>query len=102
MATKSYAVKSGSAKNKQNTRDAIAAREDFQTGGAMRAETDLDGTYRVYSYGAIIAQCNKYGEWVKATHKYSVTTTSHQSAVSQAFYQNSIVFTEVDKIESRY
>lgn len=98
MAHAGFAVKNGSQQAKQNTRDAIANTVDFSTSGALKAETGYDGIYRVYSYAAVIATCDRYGVWTMATRKYSRTTTSHQAAVNQAFYQNEIKPVLVEEI----
>lgn len=93
MAHAGFAVKNGSQQAKQNTRDAIAERQDFKTSGAMKAETGYDGVYRVYSYAAVIAEYRN-GAWNVAERKYSVTTTSHQSAVRQALHGTPVNYVE--------
>lgn len=101
-----YAVKSGSMKSRQNTRDAIAERRTFKTGGALRGSAivqlshtgQLSGDaldsywqsvnsidYVVYSYATPIAWHDDKG-WKVVQDKFSVTTTLHQSAVSQALH----------------
>jgi hypothetical protein len=90
-----YSVKSGSRQNVQNTRDAIHDRKAFSTRGSMsggapsswgrlpalwqKAYHQDRPTYVVYSYSTPIAWYGDRG-WVMPPLKYSVTTTSHQSA----------------------
>lgn len=103
---KRYAVKSGSRESIENTRQAIAHREEFKTGGALHGTKDvyfegrLRGAtldrfwadrrlidYAVMSYGTPIAwhvQGTGEGRWVVVGDKFSATTTSHQSAVLSA------------------
>ena len=65
-----------------NTRDAhelISELKPFTTNGSIRAEWD-GPDYVVYSYGTAIAVINPEAETVTAnTHRYSVTTSRHQS-----------------------
>lgn len=81
--SKSFAVRSGSRQNVQNTRDAIVNRETFKTSGALRGEGDY-ALYYVFSYAAIIARYTIEEGWIVPTRKYSVTTSNHQSAVRGA------------------
>lgn len=107
MTTKRYAVKSGSSQSIQNTRNAIRNRENFRTSGALaggklhnlrmapsagrlprnaRERFYLDVNtidYIVMSYETPIAWHTPAG-WIIVAHKFSVTTTAHQSAVYAA------------------
>lgn len=68
--------------NRSNTVNAIANREDFKTGGALRGE-DQGYRYVVYSYAEPIAIFED-GKWTVTTVKFSVTTGRHQTLVRQA------------------
>lgn len=78
-----YAVKSGNRQHVQNTKDAIVARKDFKTSGALRGENFGD-RYEVFSYWAVIAYWTEEDGWVLNSRRYSVTTGMHQSVVRAA------------------
>ena len=101
----SFAIKTGSPAARANTRHAIRDRRDFATSGALRGERgnyvssfshlrgealeawerDVDRvSYVVYSYETPIAWFVEGQGWVLNRRSYSVTTTSHQSAVLSA------------------
>ena len=99
-----YAVKSGSRQSIENTRTAIYYRKPFKTSGALEGVSGNPGyigrlnstareayfrdanniDYVVLSYSTPIAWHTSAGKWVVVGQKFSVTTTSHQSAVRQA------------------
>lgn len=95
-----YAIKSGSQQHKQNTRDAIANRVPFKTGGSLKGVAGNPGTvgrlneeersqyyadansidYAVLSYGTPIAWHTPNG-WHIVAQRFSVTTTNQQTVV---------------------
>ena len=102
-----YAVKSGAMQHRQNTRDAIANRTEFKTGGGLRGGP-TEGTtgalwgeaqrayfedagwiiYVVYSYKTPIAWATQdYDtgiQWTVVTDSFSPTTKTHQGVVRSA------------------
>jgi len=90
--SKTYAVKNGSRESRQNTRDAIVAREAFRTGGALRGEWNTD-LYEVYSYNAVIAWWDEKHGWTVNTHRYSVTSGIHRGVVLEALNSAKVAYT---------
>lgn len=101
-----YAIKSGSQQHKQNTRDAIASRTPFKTGGSLQGVAGKPGTlgrlndderaqyfvdadsidYTVLSYGTPIAwhtstEDMHSNSWHIVEQRFSVTTSNQQSVV---------------------
>lgn len=104
----SYAIKSGSQQHKANTRDAIANRVPFETGGALsggeiwasvgrlqgaeisRFHDDRDEIdYVVSSYATPIAWHTPKG-WYVVAQKFSPTTTTHQDVVRLALSEKGL------------
>jgi len=99
-----YAVKSGSRQSIENTRTAIRNCKPFKTSGALEGVSGNPGyigrlnstareayfrdantiDYVVLSYSTPIAWHTSDGRWVVVGQNFSVTTSSHQSAVRLA------------------
>ncbi|MDB5716530.1 MAG: hypothetical protein JWO15_3927 [Sphingomonadales bacterium] len=74
--------------NMANTRAAIEQRHEFNAGNfcSRWAGSKAEPQYDVYSYQTVIAYWNESEGWVTTDHRYSTTTSRHQSTIRYALH----------------